>query len=46
MDLEKAHDMIDWYGMWQMLGVYEVGVKLLKAVHSFFVDSMDGKLYV
>ena len=26
-------------GMWQMLRVYEVGGKLLKAVQSFYVDS-------
>ena len=31
MDLEKAYDMIDWYGMWQMLRVYGVGGKLLNA---------------
>ena len=35
MDLEKAYDTIDQHGMWQMLCVYGVGIKLLKAVHSF-----------
>ena len=39
MDLEKAYDMIDWHGMWQMLRVYGVGGKLLKAVQNFYVDS-------
>ena len=31
MDLEKAYDKIDWHGMWQMLKMYGVGGKLLKA---------------
>ena len=39
MDLEKAYDTIDRHGMWQMLRLYEVGGKLLKAVQSFYVDS-------
>ena len=39
MDLEKAFDMIDWHGMWQMLRVYGVGEKLLKAVQSCYEDS-------
>ena len=38
MDLEKAFDTIDRHGMWQMIRVYGVGGKLLKAVQSFFVD--------
>ena len=33
-DLEKAYDTIDRHGMWQMLRVYGVGGKLLKAVQS------------
>ena len=37
MDLEKAIDTIDRHGMWQMLRVYGVGGKLLKAVKSFYV---------
>ena len=32
MDLEKAYVTIDRHGMWQMLRVYGVGRKLLKAV--------------
>ena len=39
MDLEKAYDTIDRHGMLQMLRVYGVGGKLLKAVQSFYVDS-------
>ena len=39
MDLEKAYDTIDRLGMWQMLRVYGVGGKLLKAVQSFYIDS-------
>ena len=33
--LEKAYDTIDRHGMWQMLRVYGVGGKLLKAVAEF-----------
>ena len=40
MDLEKACDTIDRLGMWQMLRVCGVGGKLLKAVQSFYVDSV------
>ena len=32
MDLEKAYDATDRHGTWQMLRVYGVGGKLLKAV--------------
>ena len=39
IDLEKAYDTIDRHGMWQMLIVYGVGGKLLKAVRSFYIDS-------
>ena len=38
MDLEKAYDTIDRHGIWQLLRVYRVGGKLLKAVPSFYVD--------
>ena len=34
MDLEKTYDTIDRHGTWQMLRVYGVGGKLLKAVQS------------
>ena len=37
MDLEKECDTIDRYGMWQILRVYVVGRKLLKAVQSFYI---------
>ena len=36
--MEKSYDTIDRHGMWQLLRVYGVGGKLLKAVHSFYVD--------
>ena len=39
MDLEKAHDTIDRYGTWQMIRLYGVGGKLLKAVQSFYRDN-------
>ena len=39
MDLEMAYDTIDRHGMWQMLRVYGVRGKLLKAVQSLYVDS-------
>ena len=35
MDFEKAYDTIYRHGMWQMLRVYEVVGKLLKAVQRF-----------
>ena len=35
MDLEMAYDTIDRHGMWQMLRVYGIEGKLLKAVQSF-----------
>ena len=38
MDLEKAYDTTDRYGMWQMRRVYGVGGKFMKAVQSFYVD--------
>ena len=39
MVLEKAYDKIDQRGMLQMLGVYGVGEKFMKAVWRFYVDS-------
>ena len=38
MDLEKAYDTIDRHGIWQMLTVYGVGIKLLIAAQSFYID--------
>ena len=32
MNLEMAYDTIDWHGMWQMLSVYGIGRKFLKAM--------------
>ena len=40
LDLEKAYDAIDRHGMSQMLRAYVVEGKLLKAVQSFYIDSM------
>ena len=34
----KRPDTFDRHGIWQMLRVYGVGGKLLKAVQSFYVD--------
>ena len=39
MDLEKTYNTIARHGLWQMLRVYGVGGKLLKAVQSFYIDS-------
>ena len=38
MDLEKT-STINRHGMWQMLRVYGIGGKLLKALQGFYVDS-------
>ena len=38
MDLEKAFVRVDRYALWQVLRLYGVGGKLLKAVKSFYVD--------
>ena len=45
MDLVNADDPIDWHGMWQMLTVYGVGGKLLKAVQSFYIDRAYNSLF-
>ena len=39
MDLEKAYDRVDREAMWQVLRVYGVGGRLLRAVQSFYVES-------
>ena len=39
MDLEKAYDTVNQHGMWQMMSIYGVGGKLLKAVQNFCVDT-------
>ena len=41
MDLENAYDTIDRHDMWQMLRLYGVRGKLLKAVQSFYKDNME-----
>ena len=38
----KPYDTIDQNGTPQILRMYEVGGKLLKAVQSFYVDSRTG----
>ena len=37
--MEQAYETIDRHGMWQMLTVYGVRGKLLKAVQSFYIES-------
>ena len=39
MDLEKANNRVDRDALWQMLRLYGVGGKLLKAVQNSYVDS-------
>ena len=39
--MQSLHTDTDRHGMWQMLRVYGVGGKLLKAVQSFYVDSRE-----
>ena len=41
MNLEKTNVTVGRHGMWQMVKVYGVGEKLLKAVQSFYVDSKE-----
>ncbi len=35
MDLEKAYDRVDWQAWWEVLRIYSVGGKLLRAIKSF-----------
>ena len=39
LDLEKAYDRADREAMWNMMRLYGVGGKLLKAVKSLYVGS-------
>ena len=39
MDLEKAYDRVDRGAMWQVLRLYGVGGRLLRAVQSFYKGS-------
>ena len=39
MDLEKAYDRVDRGAMWEVLGLYGVGGRLLNAVKSFYINS-------
>ncbi len=39
MDLEKAYDRVDRLALWDVLKIYGVGGKLLRAVKSFYEES-------
>ncbi len=39
MDLEKAYDRVDWPALWDVLKIYGVGEKLLRAVKSFYEEA-------
>ncbi len=39
MDLEKAYDRVDWPALWDVLKIYGVGGKLLRAVNSFYEET-------
>ena len=39
MDLEKAYDKVEWEALWEVLKIYGVGGKLLKAVQAFYRNS-------
>ena len=41
IDLAKAYDTIDQLCKWQMLRMYGVEGKLLKAVQSFYIESTE-----
>ena len=45
IDLEKANDTIHRHGMWQMLRVYGVGGKLLKAAQSFMYSNSNSNAF-
>ncbi len=32
MDLEKAHDRVNWLALWDVLKIYGVGGKLISAI--------------
>ncbi len=39
MDLEKAYDRVNWLALWDVLKIYGVGEKLLRAVKSFYEEA-------
>ncbi len=39
MDLEKAYDRVDWEALWDVLGIYGVGGRLLDGVKAFYRDA-------
>ncbi len=38
MDLEKAYDRVNWLALWDILKIYGVGGKLLRAVKSCYEE--------
>ena len=40
VDLEKAYDRVDRRALWQVVCVYGMGGKLLRALQSFYEDDM------
>ena len=41
IDLGKAYDRVNRETLWQVLRMYDVGVKLLGGIKSMYVDSLD-----
>ena len=39
-DLEKAYDRVNKEALWQVLRMYDVGVKLLNGIKSLYVNSL------
>ena len=39
IDLEKSHDRFNREALWQVLKMYDVGVKLLSGIKSMYADS-------
>ena len=39
IDLEKAFDRVNREALWQVLGIYDVGVKLLNGIKIIYVKS-------
>ena len=39
IDFEKVYDRVNREALWQVLGIYDVGGKLLSGIKSMYVDS-------
>ena len=39
IDLEKPYDWVNREPLWQVLGMYDLGCKLLSGIKSMYVDS-------